>query len=167
MTQKPVVRSDFISSELQALSGLGKHMVDYLCRHGLLTASGSKDRGFGKRRRFSFADVLLARTISKLLEAGVSVLAMRAVLRHLGQQLRTSAVPALRDTRVAICNGKPYLSEPNKPPTDLLAGGQMVFSFTLDVEELWKKAGPLRARRLDEQAQRTNRALRTRRERMG
>lgn len=158
---------EFHSRDLQALSGLSKYMVDYLCRHGLLSASRSSARGYGMRRRFSFTDVLLARALRKLLEAGVSVLAMRAVMSQLGHQLQSTTTHVLRDTRVVICRGKPYLSELNKPPADLLAGGQLAFSFVLEVEDLWRKAEPLEAKRKLALRQRVDKALRTRKERIG
>ena len=126
-----------------------------------------KETGYGKRRRFSFADILLARSIRKLLDAGVSVLTMRTVMLQLSQQFRSSTIHALRDTRVVIRAGRPYLSEPSRPPADLLAGGQLAFCFVLEVEDLWRKAEPLEAKRNLALRRRVDKALRTRRERIG
>jgi DNA-binding transcriptional MerR regulator len=162
---RPVADS-FYSGDVAALSGLTKHMVDYLCRHGLLTVSHSNERGYGKRRQFSFTDVLLARSIRQLLDAGVSVLSLRTALLALREQLHTESTAVLRDKRIVICEGVPYLSEPNKPPRDLLKNGQMVFSFVLEIERLWKTAEPMQMKRKGQERSRTEQALKIRRERI-
>lgn len=164
--QSSVVAEYFYAGEVAALAGLTKHMVNYLCRHGLLTVSHSKDRGYGKRRRFNFTDVLLARSIRQLLDAGVSVLSLREALLTLRKQLQTDSLGVLRDKRIMFCAGKPYLCEPDKAPRELLRNGQMVFSFVLDVEELWKTAGPLQKKRRESERARLERTLRHRQERI-
>jgi DNA-binding transcriptional MerR regulator len=142
-------------------------MVNYLCRHGLLTASlPDDDRGYGKRRRFSFTDVLLARAIREFLIAGVSVLSMRRTLEQLRRQLHVDSAAALRDKRIVIRGGVPYLSRTDEPPIDLLARGQMAFGFVLDIEDLWSRAGPLRQAREKRKRERMERALQMKRERI-
>jgi DNA-binding transcriptional MerR regulator len=166
MDRNPTVLVEFYTGEVQELSGLSKHMVDYLCRHGLLTVSRSKERGYGKRRRFNFTDILLARSIKELLQAGVSVLSMRAALIELRRQLHSDSPATLRDSRIVIRGGVPYLSRPDEPPSDLLARGQMAFSFVLEIEDLWQKAEPLHEKREAAKWDRIERAMKTRRERM-
>jgi DNA-binding transcriptional MerR regulator len=165
-TRNPVVRVEFYTREVEQLSGLSKHMVDYLCRHGVLTASRSQVRGYGKRRRFDFTDILLARSIREFLEAGVSVLSMRTALIELGRQLYSDSPATLRDRRIVIRGGIPYLSKLDEPPTDLLARGQMAFGFVLEIEDLWQKAGPLHEQREVSKWNRIERALKTRKERI-
>ncbi len=156
----------FNSGEVQKLSGLSKHMVDYLCRHGLLTATLSSARGYGKGRRFSFADVLLARSISRFLSSGVSVLSMKKSMKTLGWLLERKSNTLFADKRIAIVAGAPYLCEPNCAPISLIASGQMAFSFVLDVEDIRKRANLLRTRRESESKLRTQRANRMKRERI-
>jgi DNA-binding transcriptional MerR regulator len=162
----PKARIEFHTREVEILSGLSKHMVDYLCRHGVLSASFSSDRHYGKRRRFSFTDVLLARSIQKLLHAGISVLSMRRALLELYKQLNSNSPSALRDRRIIIRGGIPYLSLPAKPPLNLLAGGQMAFTFVLEIEDLWLKAEPLVAQRQAALVERIQRAQKKRQERL-
>jgi|SRR6185437_15037873 len=161
--KSPVV--EFRTGEVQRLSGLTKYMVDYLCRHGLLSASLSQGRGYGKRRLFSFTDILLARSLKKLLAGGISVLALRTVMAQLHEELNSDSPAVLRDTRVVIRGRKVYLSKPDRFPSDLMAGGQLSFSFVLEIEELWDHAEPIRAARRAAEVERLNRALRIRRER--
>jgi DNA-binding transcriptional MerR regulator len=162
----PSLVQEFYTGDVQNLTGLSKHMVDYLCRHGLLTASRSPRRGYGNRRRFDFTDVLLARSIKKLLESNVSVLSLREALGELRRQLHSQSSAVLRDQRIVIRNGVPYLAEPDGPLSDLTAGGQMAFSFVLDVEHLQRRAGPVHAQREADRSARIARAQRTRQERI-
>jgi DNA-binding transcriptional MerR regulator len=166
MTPDPAgqVIDHFLTGELQELAGLSKPMVDYLCRHGLLQASKSRGRGYGKRRRFDFSDVLLARSIRKLLDAEVSVLSMRNALVQLRRLLDAEAT--LRDRRIVIRDRVAYLTQPNRPAVNLLAGGQMTFSFLLDIEDTWRKAEPLVVKRKATDRARIERAIKKRKERM-
>jgi DNA-binding transcriptional MerR regulator len=164
--QTSEVVHSFRTAEVQALTGLSKHMVDYLCRHGLLPVSGSPDRGYGKIRAFDFTDILVGRAIRKLLDSGVSVLAMRTSMSQLRNLLHSDAPATLRDRRIVISGGIPHLSLPDQAPINLLAGGQMAFSFVLEIEELWQKAAPLLEQRRATTRVRLERARQTRKERM-
>jgi hypothetical protein len=102
----------------------------------------------------------------ELLGAGVSVLSMRTALIELGRQLHSDSPAGLRDQRIVIRGGRPYLSRPDEPPSDLLARGQMAFSFVLEIEDLWSKAKPIHANRKAKERERIERALSTRRARI-
>lgn len=62
------------------LSGLTTHMIIYLDRIDVLKASGSP-RARGRRRLFTFCDVLFLRLIAELLAKGIEV-------KRLGQALK-------------------------------------------------------------------------------
>jgi DNA-binding transcriptional MerR regulator len=158
----------FYAGEVENLSRLSRHMLDYLCRHGLIYPSLSENRGFGMRRRFSFTDVLLARSIAALLAANVSVLNMRKSLKTLRDllHLESASAATLSDKRIIIRGGTPFLSEPHRPPVDLTASGQMAFCFVLDVEDLWKRAETLQRSRKAASEKRKLRALELRRRRI-
>jgi DNA-binding transcriptional MerR regulator len=160
------VVDSFLSGELAGLTGLSKHMVDYLCRHGLLSPSSSNRRGYGQRRMFGFTDVLVARSIKQLLDADVSVLNMRRSLTTLRDKLHVQSAIAFTDTRIVIRGGTPYLSEPHLPPIDLTAGGQMAFCFVLEVADLRKRAEALQDRRKKAHAKQSLRATKFRSERI-
>ena len=160
------VIQSFRTAEVQALAGLTKHMVDYLCRHGLLPASGSPTRGRGKLRSFDFTDILVARAIRKLLDAGVSVLAMQTAMSQLRNLLHTDSPAALGDKRIVIAGGVPHLSLPDQAPINLLAGGQMAFSFVLEIEDMWQRAAPLLEHRRAAMRARLERARQLKKERL-
>ena len=156
----------YLAGEVAKLAGLSRHMIDYLCRHGVLTASVSGKRGYGVQRQFNFADILLARTIRELLDSGVSVLAMKRALRTLRGLLESGVPASLRDTGVVIRGGVPYLAEPGEAPIDLLSKGQLAFSFVLDVEQLWNRATRVHAKREANTRDRIKRALALRQRRL-
>jgi DNA-binding transcriptional MerR regulator len=131
-----IVKHYFTSDDLVRYTGLSRHMVNYLCRYGILEPTLSSERRRGLRRRFSYTDLLLGRSIGHLLSAGVSVLALRQALSTLRKKL--SAVPlALFDSRsIAIVGNDVYISKPGQPPVELTADGQLAFQFVLDARQL-------------------------------
>jgi DNA-binding transcriptional MerR regulator len=167
MARKPnVLAAAFTSGEVERLSGLSKHMVDYLCRHGLIRPSMSPQRGYGKRRRFGFADILLARSLHALLASGVTVLTMRQALQTLREKLHIEAAQALRDKRIAIIDDAAYFSLPHQAPVELTKHGQMAFSFVLDIAQLGKRAESMRKARQIAIAERLRKAFDMRRRRI-
>ena len=164
---KKVVASHYLTGEVARLSGLSKHMIDYLCRHGLLTASMSGAcRGYGRHRKFSFTDVLLAKSIGHLLQADVSIMAMRKALATLRDVLHRDVAEDLRDHRVVIKGGVPLLIPHGAAPINLLAKGQLTFGFILEAEDLWRRAERERKQRLAMMAARMERAAQLRKERV-
>jgi DNA-binding transcriptional MerR regulator len=161
-----VITDHFLTMEVARLTGLSKYMVDYLCRHGILTASLSKSRGHGRHRRFSFTDILLGRAIKHLLDAGVSVLALRRALGTLRDVLHRDFGKELREHRVVIKGGVPLLCEQGASPVDLIAKGQLVFGFMIETQELRLRATKVRELRERRIHARVQRAWRVRRERL-
>ena len=149
------VSSYFLTGEVAKLSGLPATMIDYLCRHGLLTASATEktSKGRGVRRRFNFRDVLLARSIQHLLRSNVSVVKLRRALKTLGKILPDTTPDVLRDKCIVIKGQKPYFDEAGKPAVDLTQG-QMVFAFMLDADELWERGEKMRRERFEALARR-------------
>lgn len=48
-------------------------MVDYLCRHGIVTPTKRSGKGRGRPRLFSFSDLVMLRAIKEILSKGISV----------------------------------------------------------------------------------------------
>jgi len=122
------------------LSGLSSYMVTYLCRTELLRPSITlidtlARSGYGRARLFSFSDVLLARSLAKLLAAGVSVEAIRTSVAVLEQKLGKEP-GSLITTPVSIVGEQIYLEALDGAPVALSQHGQMVFSYMLDVDQI-------------------------------
>jgi len=65
--------ASFTTKEVVLLSGLTKTMLDYLVRTGIHIPSISGVCKKGQKRLYSFSDIIVLKTIKKLLEEGVSV----------------------------------------------------------------------------------------------
>ena len=156
------LKTHFLSKELSALSGLSQYMVSYLCRERLLkpkVLSGNwheAERRFGKARMFSFADVLLARSIRKLLVAGVSVKQVQLSIQVLEAKLG-KAPEDLTRLHVTIIGKRIYLEPPSGPPLELTHDGQLAFSYMLEVDQLRAEAGRLVAGRTESDRERVRR----------
>jgi DNA-binding transcriptional MerR regulator len=156
------LKTHFLSKELSALSGLSHYMVSYLCRERLLKPkvySGKRqdaERRFGKARIFSFADVLLARSIRKLLIAGVSVKQIKVSIEVLEAKLG-KAPDDLARLHVTIIGKRIYLEPSSGPPVELTHDGQLAFSYMLEVDQLRSEAGRLVASRTESDRDRVRR----------
>ncbi len=127
----------FTTRQLVTCSGLSsKSMVDYLCRIGVLVPSLSKVRRRGISRRFSYTDLLLARSVAALLRSGVSVEGLRGVFKTLRTKLGTGPVKGLSKKHVVIIGKRVYLQQTPAGIIDLTGDGQLAFHFVLDVSGL-------------------------------
>lgn len=115
------------------LSGLTFDMVNYLCRHHLVSPSIASKRGRGSRRRYSFADILLLRVISKLLINGISPLRLKDCLKAL--QGRGIEAKGILTTRYVVTNGFDIYFQ-DDGVVELLDSGQMTFAFVLELTKL-------------------------------
>lgn len=143
------LKAHFLSKELAQLSGLTDYMVSYLRREELLkpkvlTGENRLDAGprFGKARMFSFSDVLLARSIRKLLSAGVSVKQLRKSIEVLEGKLGKARQDLTR-LHVTIIGKQIYVEPSGSAPVELTHDGQMAFSYMLELDQLRTEAGKL------------------------
>jgi len=123
----------FTAAEAGRLSELTFDMVNYLCRHDLVSPSHGSKRGRGTRRRYSFADIILLRVISKLLQNGVSPLRLKDNLTALkGRGVKANE---LLTTRFVVTDGfNIYFKDDGV--IELLSSGQMAFAFVLELSKL-------------------------------
>jgi len=131
-----VVKDHFTTADLVRYSKLSGHMVNYLCRYGVLEPTLSPVRRRGLGRKFSYADLLLGRAVATLLSAGVSVIALRRVLATLRSKLLAVPLATFQSRAIAIVGSGVYVAEPGQPLMDLCANGQLAFHFVLDAAQL-------------------------------
>lgn len=106
-------------------------MVDYLCRHGLVTPSGNDERGRGRLRRYIFADIVLLRVVAKLLNQGISVFGFRK--SFLSAKQRQANVREILARKYLVTDGvRVYLQ--NDGVLERIDSGQTSFAFVLDLE---------------------------------
>lgn len=115
------------------LSGLSRPMLDYLSREGFIRPSGSGSLQRGKKRLYTFGDVVVLRIIGRLLTSGVEVKRLHFALRSL--RPRASATgPGQFPFRFLVTNGKEILLRgPNGTFESLKYAKQLEFAFVVDV----------------------------------
>ena len=129
------VLTSFALHEVVVLTGFTKHMLDYLAREDILSpARGEQDRR-GKRRRYSYEDVVLLRALH-------TICAGRGKVRFLKQSLaayRAEAgrlIPGQRIDQLLVVEGDKLCIREPKSSFRELATGQLAFSFVVDLLEV-------------------------------
>lgn len=118
-------------AQVARVAGLTTYMVDYLCRHGIVTPSGGADRGRGRLRQYTFADIVLLRVVAKLLGQGISVLGFRK--SFLSAKQRQSNVREILSCKYLVTDGvRVYLQ--NDGVLERIDSGQTSFAFVMDLE---------------------------------
>lgn len=128
-TKSSVVQG-YSPQQAAKVAGLSLYMVDYLCRHGLVTPSGGKARGRGRTRRYTFADIVLLRVVAQLLAQGISVLGFRKSFLSVKQRERN--VREVLARKYLVTDGvRVYLQ--NEGVLERLDSGQISFAFVMDL----------------------------------
>lgn len=120
--------------QVARVSGLSTHMVDYLCRHGVVTPSGGC-QGRGRQRRYTFQDIVVLRVVARLLRQGVSVIKFRKGFLSLKQ--RNGNARHLLACRYLVTDGNEVFLQ-NDGVLERLESGQTSFAFVLDLAPVRK-----------------------------
>jgi DNA-binding transcriptional MerR regulator len=132
------VRELFFSSEVARLTGLRERMLDYLCRTGISVPSLPGSRGRGKRRLYSFGDVVFLKAVARLLKAGVSVKRMKDSFANVSKTLtkfdRASAI-----TGFLLTDGVEIYFKESDSRVIELASGQCCFAFLIELSGIQKE----------------------------
>jgi DNA-binding transcriptional MerR regulator len=125
----------FSSQTAATLAGITYRQLDHWARSGFVQPSLSPALpGTGRRRRYSFTDVVALRTAGELLRAGVSLQALRRVVAEL-QRLRENA--ALVQARLIVDGDDVLLVEDSDGALSVLRRpGQRVLRFVVDVGDV-------------------------------
>jgi DNA-binding transcriptional MerR regulator len=118
-----------------SLSGLTPHMVNYLCRVGLVEPSCEGPRGHGSRRRYSFGDLVALRLVARLSKSGVSFLRLREGLdrlRKLNPEIRLQSLPG---NHFVTDGFDIILCEPTEP-LERAVDGQLGFAFIVQLQSI-------------------------------
>lgn len=126
--------------------GITYRQLDYWTTTGLVSASVRDADGSGTQRLYGFSDIVELKVIKRLLDAGVDLRKIRAVvvyLRERGLQLR--------DTTLASDGSTVYALTDDAGIIDVLKRGQGVFAIAIDpvVTELEADILALDAERAD------------------
>jgi DNA-binding transcriptional MerR regulator len=124
------------------IAGLSLSMVNYLCWNELLVPNGPyrhpRGRGNGRRRDYSFGDLVVLRAIARLLKHGVSVYRMKdalAALRKLHPEITREKLPASH----LFTDGHDVLFMQSRDVVQDLNSGQYAFAFLLDLRHIQRE----------------------------
>lgn len=115
------------------ISGLSIDMVNYLHRHGIVRTTPEGRTGRGVARAYRYADLLLLRLLSRLLDQGISVLRLRKCL--VAFQKRGEDLTLLTSKRFVATDGQEVYFG-SRDVLEKLGTGQMAFAFVLELEAL-------------------------------
>ncbi|MCB2083169.1 MAG: MerR family transcriptional regulator [Sphingomonadaceae bacterium] len=115
------------------LSGLSPHMITYLGRIEILIPSGNLP-GRGRRRLFTFSDVLFLRMIADLLSRGIEVKRLGQGLRRIKEEADLWLEVQKRPRWYLVTDGAEVMLRRKGRLESKTADGQFVFSFVLDME---------------------------------
>nr|WP_257786337.1 helix-turn-helix domain-containing protein [Aurantiacibacter gangjinensis] len=116
-------------------------MLDYLERSGVFVRRAPGEKRRGKGRRYGFRDLLVLKVMSHLLSNGASVQTLKKSLLEFQNEKWATDRASLShgDDKIrylTVSAGNLYFSDSSKNLYDMTKGGQMVFSFVIDLDHL-------------------------------
>lgn len=115
------------------VSGLSTHMVNYLCRIGVVVPTATPNRGRGRARRFTFGDVVFLRVMAKLLHHGISVSRLTKGLKALYAGGGVSR--AIGMSAYLVTDGRTLFFR-NRDLIEIIETKQLAFAFVLELADL-------------------------------
>jgi len=132
----------FSAYRASKIAGISLAMVNYLCWNELVMPSGPHGHrhgpGQGRRRDYSFGDLVILRAIAVLLKHGVSVFRMKSALdalRRRHPEITHKSIPASH----LFTDGENVLFRESKEVIQDLNSGQYTFAFLLDVRQIQRE----------------------------
>ena len=107
--------------------GITYRQLDYWTRTELVKPSVQSAAGSGSARLYGFADLVVLRTVKRLLDTGISLQSVRVAIDFLAQ----TGVTDLSGVTLISDGASVYMCTEPGEVLDLLAGGQGVFAIGL------------------------------------
>ncbi len=123
-------------SQAAKLSGLSEHMLTYLGRYDVLTPSGSSGRG--KRRLYTFNDIVFLKLVADLLGRGIQIKGLKKGLDKARQEAGTWGDIRKAPHRYLVTDGTElFVRRPGELESKTM-NGQLAFAFVLDIRPISK-----------------------------
>ena len=136
MVQEIDIHGPFPIAEAARLSDLTATMVDYLCRQGIIVPSAAFKPGRGRRRLYTFGDVVMLRAVGRLLATGLSVERLKLGLTKL-RTLHPEITPTSLPGRFLMSDGRDLFFRASVSELEnLTSGGQYAFAFLVEFERV-------------------------------
>lgn len=117
-------------------------MLDYLQRTGVFVPRSRVGKRRGKGRRYDFRDLMVLKTIATLLGNGASVAALKRALTEFQSNKWSADRASLQSEdgsilKYLVASGdKVYFCRSADNLFDLTSGGQLSFSFVVDLDQV-------------------------------
>jgi DNA-binding transcriptional MerR regulator len=130
----------FSPREVNRITGISLPMLDYLCRMEYLRPHYVKPGVRGKVRYYSYRDLVVARTIQRLREAGVELARLKEAIQQLARDetwLPEGARDGTTSSRWLVTDGKTVLLQNDDGFLDeLRPNGQRAFAFVISLTNM-------------------------------
>lgn len=114
-------------------------MLGHLEREGIFRREHYTDKRHGRPRKYTFADVVILRSINRLLELGARPARIKHILSTLGQveglygtRKRVEALSRGLGTRLFVTDKEALVLDGEQMVIDLLSAGQLAFGFMVE-----------------------------------
>ena len=128
------LKEHFSVAEASKLSGLTVTMIDYVERLESLMPAGPEGRRKGMDRYYSFADVVMLRALSRMLDAGLSVKKLKSALAEL--DVRHTLTPDELPADLLLTDGVEVYFKRTKDVLEQLHSRQLTFAFVIEMSRL-------------------------------
>jgi hypothetical protein len=129
------------AAEVSRLAGFEKPwMLGHLVREEIFVRCGAQDRKHGNVRKYNFTDLLILRTINRMLALGMRPARIKKVISQLSDiemlsSSREAAEQLVRQfgVRIFVTGDTAYLVTRDEEVLSLSQGGQLAFAFMVDL----------------------------------
>jgi len=137
------MEATFTAGEASRLAGFTKPwMLGHLEREGTFVREYVGDRRHGRARKYTFADVVILRSINRLLELGARPARIKAIICRLGQKEglcgtreKVETLSRSLGSRLFITDKDALVLDDDQQLLDLFSSGQLAFGFMVDFHE--------------------------------
>jgi len=119
------VEQSFSGTKVTEIVGITYRQLDYWTRTELVVPSIDKGEGSGRRRRYSYKDLLELRVIKNLIDGGIKVEKIRKIFEFLKDNLDEDVT----QVNLVISGNKTVLVQSGDELVDLLKQGQGVLNI--------------------------------------
>jgi DNA-binding transcriptional MerR regulator len=116
------------------LAGISLEMLNYLSREGLIAPSGSAV-GRGRRRLYTFGDVVTLRLIGRMLRTGLEVRRLKRGLATIHDRIKHEGPEENALRNLATDGLDLFVWNADGSLESLTSGGQLSFGFLIDLVE--------------------------------
>jgi hypothetical protein len=139
---KGTVKASFAIHEVVVLTGFSKYMLDYLARERIFcpTPHQNEASGRGRRRAYSFSDVVLLKALRSICVANGRIRHLRDALQALRDEIGPLS-PERRLDKMLFVEGAELCVRSGAEVGKQLRTGQLTFGFVVDLGALVREIG--------------------------